>query len=126
MNVSWNKEEDVALQGLPLRAQIIYLRGLKPCMNSVTKISGGPRRELSFNKLAEVAREWVNRRAAPRVTKDGVRASLAQLQRAGLLRRLHGHRYLVFQLPLAGAETGEKPVVTGKHASAKDFRMKRI
>jgi hypothetical protein len=101
MGVSWNAREDAALQGLPLRAQIIYLRGFKPCMDEKTFISGSPRRKLSLNGLADLTQEWANKRALPRVSKDGVRASIAQLQRAGLLRRLNCRHCLKFHLPLA-------------------------
>ena len=104
MRTSWNDEEEAALQGLPLRAQIVYLRGIRRYMDYGSIICGGPQRRISLDMLAEIVQEWVNRQVQPRATKDGIRASIEQLKRAGLLERLPDPDYLLFYLPLADAD----------------------
>ena len=104
MRTSWNDEEDDALQGLPLRAQIIYLRGIRRYMDYASRICGGPMRRISLTMLAETAQESVNRQIQPKTTKDGIRASLEQLKRAGLIERMADPDYLLFFLPKADAD----------------------
>lgn len=101
MRTSWNGDEDDALQGLPLRAQIIYLRGIRRYMDYNSRICGGPQRRISLCMLAEITQEAVNRQLLPKVSKDGVRASLDQLKRAGLIMRVDDPDYLIFFLPKA-------------------------
>jgi len=103
MRTSWNDEEDDALQGLPLRAQIIYLRGIRRYMDYGSRVSGGAGRRISLSMLAEITQESVNRQILPKASKDCVRASLEQLKRAGLLQRLDDPDYLVFLLLKADA-----------------------
>ena len=104
MRTAWNEEEDDALQGLPLRAQIIYLRGIRRYMDYASRISGGPHRRISLAMLAETTQELINRQIQPKASKDCIRASLEQLKRAGLIKRLADPDYLVFLLPLADAD----------------------
>ncbi len=104
MRTTWNDEEDDALQGLPLRAQIMYLRGIRRYMDYASGICGGPNRRISLAMLAEITQELVNRQILPKVSKDGVRASLDQLKRAGLIERLADADYLMFFLPKADRE----------------------
>jgi len=105
------------MQGLPLRAQILYLRGIRRYMDYRSRISGGPQRRISLGMLAEISQELVNRQIQPKTSKDGIRASIAQLKRAGLLERIPDADFLVFFLPLADAD--KYPVelaATGKSA----------
>jgi hypothetical protein len=104
MRTTWNEEEDDALQGLPLRAQVIYLRGIRRYMDYASRVSGGPQRRISLAMLAETTQELVNRQIQPKASKDCIRASLEQLKRAGLLERLADPDYLVFLLPKANAD----------------------
>lgn len=104
MRTVWNDEEEDALQGLPLRAQIIYLRGIRRYMDYASRISGGPGRRISLVMLAETAQESLNRQIQPKASKDAVRASIEQLKRAGLLQRLPDPDYLLFLLPKADAD----------------------
>lgn len=114
MRTSWNDDEDDALQGLPLRAQIVYLRGLRRYMDYASRVSGGPSRRISLGMLAETVQECVNRQLQPKASKDGIRAALEQLKRAGLARRLPDPDYLVFHLPLADADPGRHSAL-GNH-----------
>ena len=104
MRTSWNEEEDDALQGLPLRAQIIYLRGIRRYMDYSSRISGGPQRRISLAMLAETTQELINRQIQPKASKDSIRASLEQLKRAGLIERIADPDYLVFLLAKADAD----------------------
>ncbi|MDD4915412.1 MAG: hypothetical protein PHW13_10315 [Methylococcales bacterium] len=103
MRTSWNDEEDDALQGLPLRAQVIYLRGIRRYMDYGSRVCGGPCRRISLGMLAETAQEFVNRQIRPKASKDCIRASIEQLKRAGLIERIADADYLIFFLPLADA-----------------------
>ncbi|MGZ4957330.1 MAG: hypothetical protein ACXV8Q_19705 [Methylobacter sp.] len=100
MKTSWNDEEDDALQGLPLRAQIIYLRGIRRYMNYTTGISGGVERRISLKMLAEISEAYFNRqREQP--NKKEVIVSIDQLKKAGLIERIEDKDYLIFLLPKA-------------------------
>ncbi|QWF71940.1 hypothetical protein KEF85_05640 [Methylomonas paludis] len=104
MRTAWNDAEDDALQGLPLRAQIIYLRGIRRYMDYRSRICGGPGRRISLTMLAETVQELVNRQIQPKASKDAIRAALAQLKRAGLIERLEDADYLLFYLPKADTD----------------------
>ena len=114
MRTAWNDEEDDALQGLPLRAQIIYLRGIRRYMDYATRVSGGPSRRISLNMLAETAQELINRQIRPKASKDCIRASIEQLKRAGLIRRIEDPDFLIFFLPKADADKS----VPNKHPTS--------
>ena len=92
------------MQGLPLRAQIVYLRGIRRYMDYASRVCGGPSRRISLQMLAEIVQESVNRQLQPRVSKDSIRAAIEQLKRAGLLERLVDADYLLFYLPKADAD----------------------
>ena len=104
MRTSWNDEEEHALQGLPLRAQIVYLRGIRRYMDYASRICGGPHRRISLGMLAETTQELVNRQIRPKASKDCIRAALEQLKRAGLIVRMDDTDYLLFYLPLADTD----------------------
>ena len=101
MKTVWNQEEDDALQGLPLRAQIIYLRGIRRYMDYRSGVCGGAQRRISLLMLAEITQEMVNRQIKPKPSKDAIRAAIDQLKRAGLIERLEEPDYLMFYLPKA-------------------------
>ena len=107
MKTSWNDAEDDALQGLPLRAQIIYLRGIRRFMSYKTGISGGVERRICLKGLSEVAEAYFNRqREQP--NKKEVIVSIDQLKKAGLLERIEDKDYLIFFLPLADWDKSEQ------------------
>lgn len=100
MITSWNDAEDDALQSLPLRAQVIYLRGIRRHMNYKTGVSGGPERRISLKMLGEIAEAFDNRqRVQP--SKKEVIVSIDQLKKAGLIERVEDKDFLVFFLPKA-------------------------
>lgn len=119
MRTSWNDQEDTALQGLPLRAQIIYLRAIRRYMDYRSRISGGPQRRISLGMLAEIAQEHINRQIMPKASKDGIRAAIEQLKRAGLIERIADADYLIFFLPLADSDksVSDNHPTTGQQAA---------
>lgn len=101
MITQWNDQEDDALQGLPLRTQVMYLRGLRRYMNFQTGIVGGPERRISLKMLGELCHEEINRQLQEMPTKNAIRASIEQLKRAGLIERIPDEDYLIFFLKKA-------------------------
>jgi hypothetical protein len=105
----WNDNEDHALQGCSLLAQIIYLRGIRRHMNYQTGIAGNPKvRKLSLSGLADIARfepDWGSRKPAWSASKEEVRAALEELKRSGLIQDSGSSLKdgLIFFLPLADA-----------------------
>ncbi len=100
MKTSWNSAEDYALQSIPVRAQIIYLRGIRRYMDYKTGISGGVKRRISLTMLAEISEETINRQLI-KPTKNMIRESIKQLKKIGLIERIPDKDYLIFFLPLA-------------------------
>ncbi|MFB6311528.1 MAG: hypothetical protein ABEH64_10165 [Salinirussus sp.] len=116
MRWSWNDIEDDALQGLRAHTQVMYLRGIRKHMDYASGYAGYKRR-LSYQQLAEAVGEAPdqggNWKAAP-LTKHAVRASVAELERAGLVERVPADRALIFRLPLADVdESAQKMNRTG-------------
>lgn len=101
-----NEDEDAALEYLPHRDQVLYLRGIKPHLDMQTGLVGVARR-LSYKGMAELLEEHRARGSTvPRVaiTKQMVRESVKRLVDRGLLdQQRSGGRaeWLVFRLPLA-------------------------
>jgi hypothetical protein len=106
----FNDEEDGALQGLSLLAQVIYLRAFKPNMDFASGVTG-KRCRVDYQLICDAAgfvpdpgstkRRWLP-------TKEEVRAAIAELERAGLLVECgsgaqRGH---VKRLPLADTGSG--------------------
>lgn len=117
MITSWNDEEDEALQGLPLAAQVLYLRGLRRHMDYVTGIVGR-RRRISWPMLREIAEvephQGVTDSGKPSMGR--VRRLLDRLIRAGLVEDIGPKRRgdsIVFRLPLA--TTGSVRVEKTRH-----------
>lgn len=109
MKWSWSSNEDSALDYLPHRAQVLYLRVLRRRMDFDTGIVGITAR-LSYQMIAEWLEERPPARSKNPVVRPSVseiRSALASLERAGLIERvMRGGEVLplVFLLPLA--ETG--------------------
>lgn len=101
-----NEDEDAALEYLPHRDQVLYLRGIKPHLDMSTGLVGVARR-LSYKGLAELLEEHRARgstAARVSVSKQAVRECVKRLTGAGLLDQVRsGGRaeWLVFRLPLA-------------------------
>ena len=120
----WNDEEDAALQGLSLEAQIIYLRGIRRFADK-NGVAGIERR-INRASLSEVCHFLPDRRsprAESRPTWDSVKHRLAELERAGLIVRLEN---LVFQLPYASQDNsvrmktaGRRPAMTAPKTARK-------
>lgn len=107
MNWSWSDIEDAAMDYLPHRAQVMYLRVLRRRMDFDTCIVGITVR-LSYLLIAE----WLEERPAVRsnkpivrLTVSEMRAVFAMLERVGLVERVLDKNNevlpLVFKLPLA-------------------------
>lgn len=107
MNWSWSDIEDAAMDYLPHRAQVMYLRVLRRRMDFDTCIVGITVR-LSYMLIAE----WLEERPAVRsnkpivrLTVSEMRAVFAMLERVGLVERVLDKNNevlpLVFKLPLA-------------------------
>lgn len=96
------------------RAQVLYLRGLRRYMDFSTGVVGD-RRRVSFQQMRECLE--VNPEKASTVrryqpTDNEIRASLAQLERRGLIRRLpkaHKLDPMRFFLPLASIRPNQEP-----------------
>ena len=115
MDTKWNDAEDEAMQGLPLMAQVLYLRGLRRHMDYQTGIVG-ERRRISYQMLRETL--TVERRRGSRirndenVTKKQIRVALEQLESVGLVEWVNTREkfgYLTMRLPLAVVDTDFLP-----------------
>ncbi len=101
---AWNSAEEEALQGLPLAAQVLYLRGLRRYMDYSTGLVG-VRRRVSWQQLSETL--YVDPHAglaeSGRIGREQVRRLAGWLQRAGLLENRSDERrkQLIFFLPMA-------------------------
>lgn len=95
----WNDDEDAALQGLSLEAQIIYLRGIRRFADK-NGVAGIERR-INRASLSEVC-HFLPVRRSPRPeskpTWEQVRHRLNELENAGLIVQKPN---LVFELPLS-------------------------
>lgn len=106
MKWSWSSNEDSALDYLPHRAQVLYLRVLRRRMDFDTCIVGLTAR-LSYQMIAEWLEERPPARSKNPVVRPSVgeiRAGLSCLERAGLIERVLSDGEvlpLVFFLPLA-------------------------
>ena len=108
----WNDEEDAALQGLSLEAQIIYLRGIRRFADK-NGVAGVERR-INRSSLSEVCHFLPDRRSPrpeSKPTWDSVKHRLAELERAGLIVRMEN---LVFQLPYASQDNSVQMKTAGR------------
>jgi len=84
---SWNEAEEEALQGMPLEAQLLYLRGLRRYMDYRTGIVGEKRR-VSWQMLSEVLEVEPHQGVAHgRFGKQKLRRLVQWLVREGLVSR---------------------------------------
>ena len=112
----WNDGEDERLQGLPIAAQVLYLRGMRRHMDFQDGLVGMKRR-ISWQAIREVLyvepHQGAGATGAP--SKDQVRRLAALLERAGLveIRSDMQSKRLVFFLPLAFTdESVQKNIAT--------------
>ncbi|MET0025672.1 MAG: hypothetical protein ABW085_15560 [Sedimenticola sp.] len=101
---SFNDEERLALDYLPLKARVLYLLLLKVHMDRDTRIVGIRRRisRKAMQELLEVHRQPGSTIPPETPSIKEIRTALKQLGRAGLIRRVKGYENtLVFFLPLA-------------------------
>lgn len=107
------------------RSQVLYLRGLRRFMDFSTGIVGD-RRGVSFQmmrELLEVSPDRGSRDPVYKPTVGEVRASLAQLERAGLIRRLPKLAKtdrMRFYLPLASIRPNEERQMNDKGGTTKE------
>lgn len=105
MNTVWNEDEDEALQGLPLGAQVLYLRGIRRYMDYQTGFVG-IKRGISLQSLSETL--YVE--PAPgfnkvKFSRDQIKRLIFWLVKAGLVERHSIERKsLIFFLPLADTD----------------------
>jgi hypothetical protein len=104
-NACWSSAEDDALNGLPLAAQVLYLRGLRRHMDYGTGIVGQTRR-ISWQMLREVLytepHQGLDDSGMPSLAK--VRRLMVWLVKTGLAEDIGSKRHgdaIVFFLPLA-------------------------
>lgn len=90
------------MQGLPLEAQLLYLRALRRHMDYDTGIVGSRRRRISWRMLREVLHvephQGINGGMPDRAK---ARRLIQWLEKAGLVQRVDDAEHLVFRLPLA-------------------------
>lgn len=105
----WNADENAALQGLSLEAQLIYLRGIR--FYADANGIAGEKRRISERSLAEAV-EFIPDRGStskPRYAKDMsrkyIRSKLDELERAGLIKN---RGKLVFECLLAARNKSEQ------------------
>ncbi|WP_053006834.1 hypothetical protein [Chromobacterium subtsugae] len=101
------EEELDALQGLPLGAQVLYLREIRRHMDYATGVTGIIRR-ISWDGLREVLEVEPRPGVARELpSRDQVRRLAGWLERVGLVRNISdmGGRRLIFRLPLAIADS---------------------
>lgn len=98
-----------ALQGLPWRAQLVYIHGIKPYMDSKSGVVG-LRRGISYQSISEcLFVEPAQRRVRfVKPTVKELRVSVDQLVSVGLLSVVPAIRRLVFRCDLAMAHKSER------------------
>lgn len=122
---SWSDAEDEALQGLPVAAQVLYLRGLRRWMDFRSGLVGVHRR-ISWQMLTEVLYVEPARgvRGTGRVHESAVRRLAGRLEAAGLVqRRSAGPRdYLIFFLPLAITDQSAQKKADSKSTASRQLK----
>lgn len=106
-----NRQEDAALQGLSLEAQIIYLRGIRPFMDYETGIAGIERKinRASLSEVCHVVPAAQSHKKESRPTWDAVRRRLNELEAAGLIIQKPN---LIFELVLATRDKSVQNMMT--------------
>ncbi|OZB35499.1 MAG: hypothetical protein B7X44_09755 [Halothiobacillus sp. 15-55-196] len=103
MYTCFASHEDDLLHGLPVEAQLLYLRGLRRYMDYTTAIVGGAARRISLLMLCELLEVFPHQgMKGSRPDKSKIRRLLGWLERAGLIERIEDKDgYLVYFLPHA-------------------------
>jgi predicted transcriptional regulator len=103
MYTCFTSHEDDLLHGLPVEAQLLYLRGLRRYMDYTTAIVGGAARRISLLMLCELLEVFPHQgMKATRPDKSKIRRLLGWLERTGLIERIEDRDgYLVYFLPHA-------------------------
>lgn len=109
MKTSWNDEEDMAMQGLPWMAQLLYLRGLRPYMDYASGVVG-IKRGISYQGLAETLylEPGQGKTDTGSPTIKAIRNAVMNLEKAGLLVKIAAERKLIFKLVLADRDDSVK------------------
>lgn len=85
MRSCWNDDEHLALRGLSMLAQLIYLKVFRRRMNYQTGIAGGPGNKITLSTIIEECRFVPDPRSPKKFwepTRGEVRAAIAELERA--------------------------------------------
>jgi hypothetical protein len=103
MYTCFDSNEDDLLHGLPVEAQLLYLRGLRRYMDYTTAIVGGAARRISLLMLCELLEVFPHQgMKGARPDKSKIRRLLGWLERTGLIERIEDRDgYLVYFLPHA-------------------------
>lgn len=103
MYTCFTSHEDDLLHGLPVEAQLLYLRGLRRYMDYTTAIVGGAARRISLLMLCELLEVFPHQgMKGARPDKSKIRRLLGWLERTGLIERIEDKDgYLVYFLPHA-------------------------
>lgn len=106
---AWNHDEQRALQGLSLLAQVIYLRAFRWRMDYTTGVTGGRGNTIkrpSLTEIAEFVPDHGSTRKKWRAGREEIRAAISELQRAGLIINNGStrERGYVFHCPLANTD----------------------
>ena len=107
----WNDDEDFALQGLSLEAQVIYLRGIRRFADR-NGVAGRARRinRASLSEVCHFVPDACSRLKEARPTWAQVRRRLQELERAGLVKMLGD---MVFYLPKSVSAGPVRPKYDG-------------
>jgi len=122
MITQFNGDEDTALQGIPLAAQLLYLRGIRPFMDYQTGIVG-IKRKISLNGLTDILHVEAHQGCKEeRHSKQQVRRLLEWLIRSGLLERRSIEREsLIFFLPMADKNKSVQKKADTKPTQSRHF-----
>lgn len=103
MYTCFTSHEDDLLHGLPVEAQLLYLRGLRRYMDYTTAIVGGAARRISLLMLCELLEVFPHQgMKGARPDKSKIRRLLGWLERTGLIEHIEDKDgYLVYFLPHA-------------------------
>ena len=98
----FNDDEETALQGLPLIAQVVYMRGIRRFMDGSTGIVG-IKRKISYQSLIETVyvEPMQGRKHENKATIKKMRVVIKNLEDAGLIESKSKDRQLIFLCILA-------------------------
>jgi len=125
MGVKFNDDELCALAGLPLAAQVLYMRGIKPHMDCMSGIVG-IWRGISLKRLGECLNVVKHQGFQREVySEQQVRRLVEWLVKAGLLERRSIEKVrLIFFLPLTDTDKADTKADTVERSNSKAYRDK--